>query len=108
MLEYLLFVILFFFGLSGLFLSRCNLFLLLMAMDITFLGLVILPLYDDLIGTILELVLLNTYLILVLIGLLELVVLFCCILLTYFCTGFFTRGVSGNFYRLGYVHIDYL
>jgi NADH:ubiquinone oxidoreductase subunit K len=57
MLEYLLFIILFFVGLGGLFMSRRNLFLLLMAMDITFLSIALLflhfsVLYDDLTGTI--------------------------------------------------------
>jgi len=55
MSEYLLFVLLFFVGLCGLFMSRRNLFLLLMAMDITFLSIALLflhfsVLYDDIIG----------------------------------------------------------
>jgi hypothetical protein len=45
---------------------------------------------------------------LVLVGLLELVVLFCCISLTYFRTGYFTRGVSGNFFLSGSFPIAYL
>jgi len=45
---------------------------------------------------------------LILVGFLELVVLFSCISLTYFRTGFFTRGVSGNFFRLGSFPIAYL